>query len=536
MVDYSKLSDAELDAVIAREKNGPAPVTAKGSAKAFGSGALHEGVPAMVGMGGDVSSLYKTYGVWAGDKLRNLFNPPDYSKMTDAELEAQIAKEKGTPEARKAYVPPPIEFTDPNGEGPKQLAEIKAAHAAGTVPTEAGAGVQFRSSFLPTSGDIKGAIKTVVPEYMPQNKTEDVLKTAGSYAPGLGLAPEVMAANSLRSVGKAALTAPARYMAAPTALGEGARELPYIKGSKYEEPVAAAASLIAPTLASKMITRNPMTDPQLRARSILERHGVGAGTPGQLTEDVSKMRKEARIADAPFTGNSAEAINQAKTREYTAGALRHVGWENDPTLRRLFEAEGGMTAPVRAHIAQGTAAALAATRPQRGPGGRFLRGQPSAPALAQQEAQQILEAAARKSPSGQITPKALEAATRSLPDTHPLSRYSNAGVRLLPDLKGKTGDFAHNALLALILAGGAGYGTYEGTKTALGEYGGYGSGLLAGSLAAALHGRGYHSRPMQKLLTNQVLPKALQPGPTRDAAHQLMAAEAAIKLAKQHAE
>lgn len=522
-MDLTKLSDAELDALIAKEKGG-APVTAGGAAKAIGSGVAHVGIPGMMGLGGDMGGLMQKYGAWGGEKLRSLFSPaPDPSKMTDAELDAAIAREKQA----KAPATPPVEFTDPNGEGPKQLAELKAAHAAGQVPTEPGAGVQFRSSLLPTSEDVKGVVNKVVPEYFGKNKTEDILKAAGGYAPGLVMAPEMTAINSFKTGAKALGTAGARYALAPAAAGEGARELPYIKGSQYEEPVSMAAALMAPSLATKAMTRYPMTDAQMRARDVLKAHDADVGLPGQLTQNPALRMKEARLAQHWGSGTSTELLNEQKNQSFTRGALKHVGLDTDPVLQKLLEAEGGMTSPVRSHIQGTTASMLTAAQPQRGPGGKFLKAQPSAPALAQKEAADVLEKAVNA--DGVITPKSLATATKDLPHTHPLSRYANAGSRLLPDLKGKESGAFHDTMLTMILAGGAGYGAHEGTKSMLGEYGGYGSGALTGLLTAAARARGYHNPISQALLTKQILPKAMQPGMTKDAAQQLMLAEALAK-------
>ena len=265
-------------------------VSWKGTGKAAASGFLHEAVPYTLGLPGDVEQLGRDI----GPKLFQ--QAPIYGKTPVPEGAEEVVAQK--PEVVPA-------------------AGSLEGDQAGKIPQ-----VEQRKTLLPTSTEFKEAMSEhVMPEYMPKNYLERATKTTAGFLPAAAIAPEAAPARMLprmaRSVG--------RYAAAPGFASEGVKEIPFVRGSAAEDPLAIAAALLSPRAATKLITPLPATLSRIRDADIL---GHGVGTPAQVAGSGKGMKLEARTADSAFGPGVAE-INQAGTRRYTSGALERVGIQGE---------------------------------------------------------------------------------------------------------------------------------------------------------------------------------------------------------------
>lgn len=252
------------------------PLTLSGSGKAIGSGLAHEGIPSLLGAGGDMRDLVSKGGA------------------------AAINWMKGNKEGEEGYVTPE-----------------KIKETAGSLPGPLG----FVSRNAPTSEKVKEKVSNVVgPEYVPQNYTEKGLKTTAGFVPAAlgaletGGAP--LWANLLRTVG--------RYAAAPGIASEGVRAgfdkfAPGYKGGLAEEGSALLATLLSPMAATKLITPNPADAIQRAAGQTLTERG-STFTPKQLTQgDIEKESKQLGVfgTNTPVLKENAKNVDN-----YNRGTLR----------------------------------------------------------------------------------------------------------------------------------------------------------------------------------------------------------------------
>lgn len=252
------------------------PASFGGAAKAFGSGVLHEGVAGIAGLPGNISEAKNKAGAWLLNKLtdpakrKSDFTPEEYSQLTGSLV------------------------TDPKAK-------------------------------LPTHEDIKGAINKVVPEYEPQNFLERGLKTSGSFAPALAMAPAAPAGAAgglLAGLGRLGANA-ARYMGAPGFALEGTNNALEMAGQKDNPKVAIpaqlAATLLAPSAMGRLISPNPMTAAQRADAALLQSRGATftpkQATGGALSTEAGQLGF--LRGDAPI-----KAVNTQNTENYTRGALR----------------------------------------------------------------------------------------------------------------------------------------------------------------------------------------------------------------------
>lgn len=344
MADYSQMSDSELLALVNKGKGGdtlvPPPELetakiAKGAAKAIGSGLLHEGVPSIVGMPGDVHGLMQQGGLWAGEKLRGMFGDAD---KTDAPVPS-------TPMPAE----PVDRTTNPAAEA-KYLKEVDAWRKQQPIPAPDPAVTKFVEKnatkitdplgmMLPTSEGVRSAITKAVPEYEPQNLLERGLKTTAGFAPAALAAPET-SAPGLAAKALSGATSLGRYAALPGFASEGVRDLPFVKGSPVEEPLSMAAALAGQKFGTKMITPQPASAARIADSAVL---GRGVGTPSQVAGSEKGMNLEARTAGA-FLGPGVETINRKNLEGFTEGTLRKgVGIEGanaaTPDVRRRMNKE-----------------------------------------------------------------------------------------------------------------------------------------------------------------------------------------------------
>lgn len=271
------------------------PVTLGGAAKALGSGLIHKGIPGILGAPSDIADIGAKGIDWATNKITNALGmtkePEDASVPTNTPAPTSVVTSASAP------------LTDRKIKGStKELVEASAP---------------AKSNILPGSEDINKAVSSIVPEYQPKNFVERVAKRTGEFVPGMIAAPEAEGANLMAQ----ALRSGARYAFAPALASESSREIPYVKGSAIEEPLAMATALAAGPLATKIITPNPASAINRYSASVLDRQGA-TYTPKQLSG--GNLDLEGAQANALGTGTSARTLNAQNENNYTRGALRAV--------------------------------------------------------------------------------------------------------------------------------------------------------------------------------------------------------------------
>lgn len=163
------------------------------------------------------------------------------------------------------------------------------------------------------ASDIQKVIEGVTGEfYKPQTTPEKFASSIGEFVPGSLIGPGGVAAK----VG--------RYAVLPGAASEAAGEL--TAGTSVEPWARAGAGIAAAGVnPSRLVTPNPITPERQHAVDILRGEGVNAMTAGQVTGRTPLRYTESVLADAPWSGRSAETINRNVGEQFTSAALRRVG-------------------------------------------------------------------------------------------------------------------------------------------------------------------------------------------------------------------
>lgn len=254
--------------------------TTTGLAKAVGSGVVHDAIPGVLGIPGDIQSLGKTTrAAILGDKAKELEKPP---------------------------------FGLPN-----------------ISPT------------LPGQDAIRGALSKVIPDYEPQGPAEEYAKTTGGFLPQAMLAPEGMGVRTMLQGGlkqgaKEMASALARYGVAPGMASESAGKLAEMGGASplTETAARAGGSLLAPSVMRWLITPNSIKGATTKAASdykqavdnLRTEHGIGDTLmPSQLTNDRLAAATEKVMADTKGSGTESRFIDELNHQALTKSALKHAG-------------------------------------------------------------------------------------------------------------------------------------------------------------------------------------------------------------------
>lgn len=286
--------------------DGDAPMSAGGYAKAAGSGILHDAIPGLFGLGGDIPDLASKLGEWGGDKLRQL-----------------AGKEPLSPEDAKKQLEPRL--------------KIPGLPKAVSLP-----------DVLPGSEAIHKAITDhIAPDYVPQNTSERAVKTIAGFSPGALMAPEGAGIRTLLSggmrgipgnaaqAGREAATALTRFAVAPGLASEAAGSA--LEGTDYELPGRVAAGMLAPGAASKIITPNKtrgvnpaaVAEHQRMVNELRDDFHINTMTPAQIANNPGSLAREAKAANTAGSGTATDFINQINERNVTRAALQHGGVNNE---------------------------------------------------------------------------------------------------------------------------------------------------------------------------------------------------------------
>ena len=295
-----------------------------GLGKSLLSGAVHEGIPSVVGLPGSMVGLPEKGMEWLYQKAKNaagygepeyttgtiLADPKDPTKRFQLDAQGNWNKvDQPTPSANDISTP----------------STSSTADLVGAKATAKDRPVVFRSdpnnpngprNILPTVGEVSNMTHAVAPDYQPQNFWERAARTTGAFLPAAAMGPAAEGNLMTR-----ALVSGARNAAAPALASEGSREIPFVKGSPVEEPLAMAAALAASPLASKFISPNPAPGVNRAAAQVLDRYGA-TYTPKQLSG--GNLELEGKQANAWGSGTSASALNAQNEANYTRGAIRAV--------------------------------------------------------------------------------------------------------------------------------------------------------------------------------------------------------------------
>lgn len=289
MTDLSKLSDDEFKALYGRMKAAKEPaepspgITASGLGEAARAGITHEAVPAATGLLGDIHGMKEGAVDWL----------------------------KGLVGGKPSEAPKP----DTRSDYEKQM-------EGGGTPLIRGTPLDVaKTAILPTSESVKEHVSKVIPDYEPKNFAERAVKTSVGFLPGAALAPEAAGARLIPAAGRSV----ARYAAAPGLAVEGVKSVPIIKGTKYEDPVAMTAALLASHGTTRAITPLPATNAALAdARTLSTAAGkVPVGEGATFTGGQLGGSSRARAFEA--AGGRAENVNHENLQNFTGGALKHVG-------------------------------------------------------------------------------------------------------------------------------------------------------------------------------------------------------------------
>lgn len=258
--------------------------TATGLGKAVGSGVVHDFVPGVLGIPGDVQKGAQMAGEYLGDKAR-----------------ATLGKEPLTEE---------------------QAASLKPA-----------TGRQFTA---PGQNVIRSGISKVIPDYEPKNTAEEVAKTFGGMAPMAALAPGgmgigTMLQGGLKQGGKEMMSALTRFGVAPALGSEGAGA---IAPEGWETPAKIAGALAAPSVARSIITPNSIRGATTGTASAYKQavdnlkneHGIGDTLmPSQLTNNRIAAGTERALADTGGSKTETRFIDELNHQALTNAAFKYAG-------------------------------------------------------------------------------------------------------------------------------------------------------------------------------------------------------------------
>jgi hypothetical protein len=119
---------------------------------------------------------------------------------------------------------------------------------------------------------------------------------------------------------------------APGVAGEAAAEAAdkFLPGSGVAPYARAAASIVAPGLAPRLITPAPAEAAHAAQAAALRDEGVTALTAGQRTGSKKLSHFEDAAANIPFSGHDPATMNTQAAEQFTNAALRRVGEHGPP--------------------------------------------------------------------------------------------------------------------------------------------------------------------------------------------------------------
>ena len=191
-------------------------------------------------------------------------------------------------------------------------------------------------SSAPSSSDIQNRVEGVTGEfYKPKTTAGKYAETTGEFLgnPATYLGPGGVLAKGATAIG--------------AGLGsEAAGQL--AKGSKYEPLIRVIGGVAGGHLitgAPRIVTPNIIAPERQAMLNVLQGEGVDSLTAGQRTGNKGLKWAESTLADVPFSGTSAEAINEAGSGQFTRAALRRVGENAEraspEVIDRAFNRIGG---------------------------------------------------------------------------------------------------------------------------------------------------------------------------------------------------
>lgn len=249
--------------------------------------------------------------------------PVDYSKMSDEELlkavngpsvVGDVAKSAGIGVAKGG-----IGLAGFIGDM-SNLGALGLEHATNFVSDKLGVERYKRPeqpsilNNIPTSRSIKEAIETQTGEfYKPQTKAGKYAETAGEFAGSSVVGPGGL----LTKIGTG-VTAGLGSEAAGQ-FTEGTKAEPYAR------IVGALAGGLAPAAAGRAITPISATPARQRLVDVLEGEGVTSLTAGQRTGNKSLQYAEDMLGNAPGAGGAASNVRQEGQEQFTRAAMRRAG-------------------------------------------------------------------------------------------------------------------------------------------------------------------------------------------------------------------
>jgi hypothetical protein len=291
--DYSKMSDADLMAIVQPKKSGPWDAFAK-------------------------------KGPWE-----------DYANMSDEDLlkivngtsvAGDVAKSAGVGVA-KGGIGLAGAVGDLSNLGAKGI-EIASNFVADRLGVERYKRPEQPSILnnIPTSKSIRDLVETQTGEfYKPQTKAGRYAETIGEFLPGSMIGPGGIVAKV--GTGTAA------------ALGSEAAGQA-TEGTKAEPWARVAGALlggVAPLAAGRVVTPLPATAARQRLVDVLENEGVNSLTAGQRTGNKSLQYAETFLGDGPLAGQGATRIQDQGQRQFTEAAMRRAGAGPDATPEVLAQ-------------------------------------------------------------------------------------------------------------------------------------------------------------------------------------------------------
>lgn len=166
----------------------------------------------------------------------------------------------------------------------------------------------YEQTRLADPADLQKAVEPVTgPEYKPQNKAEEYIRSIAGMVPAVVAGPGGIARRAIEQV------------ALPGAAAQAAGDIPGVQGSAAEPFVRAAAAVASPIAAGRMVT--PLTTSPTRAAAVnnLRNEGIDVSA-GQSTGSKFLRKSEEELG-----GSTTQALAERQGEQFTSAVLRRVG-------------------------------------------------------------------------------------------------------------------------------------------------------------------------------------------------------------------
>jgi hypothetical protein len=167
---------------------------------------------------------------------------------------------------------------------------------------------------IPTSASLTKNVEGVTGEfYKPQTTAGQYAQTVGEFLPSAAIGPGGAAARIGSAVGGGLASEALGQATAGTA------------AEPYARVIGGVAGGLGPSLAARAVTPMPSTPARQRLVDILADEGVTSLTAGQRTGNKALQYAESILGDGPLAGQGATRIQQEGQRQFTEAAMRRAG-------------------------------------------------------------------------------------------------------------------------------------------------------------------------------------------------------------------